>query len=354
MAVTRDTLRLADVLRDQLDGVVDNQTRDLVRAWAEAWDEVAPDLQTSLTELATAAEDGRITRAAVLRSSRLQQSLAVIADNLSTLATDAGVRITGDLDGIVNAAGRAQEDLVATQLPTDERELITGWDRVDDRQITAIVQRATEQITALTYPISNEAYDAVRRELVRGIAAGANPRATASRMVRRVEGRFNGGLNRALVISRTETLDAHRNAAMISHQANADVLAGWVWTCQLDRRSCPACFAMHGSIHEVTEPGPLGHQQCRCARTPKVKSWADLGIDVDEPADLTPDAVATFEAMSDDDKLAVLGQSRYDAWKRGDYPMDAWARRRSTDGWRDSYVPSTPPSGGRPAARLAS
>jgi hypothetical protein len=33
----------------------------------------------------------------------------------------------------------------------------------------------------------------------------------------------------------------------------------------------------------------------------------------------------------------VLGPSRYEAYKRGDYPMDKWSARRKNPGWRDSY-----------------
>jgi hypothetical protein len=42
------------------------------------------------------------------------------------------------------------------------------------------VQRTTEQITSDLWPLSSEADAVIRRELVRGIATGSNPRTTAS------------------------------------------------------------------------------------------------------------------------------------------------------------------------------
>jgi hypothetical protein len=99
------------------------------------------------------------------------------------------------------------------------------------------------------------------------------------------EGGFNGGLSRALTIARTETISAHREAAAVSHQENADTLAGWRWLCALSDRSCPACLAKNGELHPVSEPGPQGHANCRCSRVPVTKSWRDLGIDLDEPAE---------------------------------------------------------------------
>lgn len=41
MAVTNETLRQARRLRAQVDGTVDATVRDLVAAWARAWDEIA-------------------------------------------------------------------------------------------------------------------------------------------------------------------------------------------------------------------------------------------------------------------------------------------------------------------------
>jgi SPP1 gp7 family putative phage head morphogenesis protein len=349
MSISDETLRLTDALRLEIEQITNRQTHDLVAAWARAWDEVAGDLERALADLADAAGEDRITRAMVRRSERLTRALHVIADQLGTLAADANVLIVGDLRAVIDAAGTAQHSLISSQLPPDGQGLAVSWSRVDRDAIDAIVRRATEQITALTQPLSSEATAAVKRELVRGLSSGVNPRETARRMLQRTEGEFNGGLTRALTIARTETLDAHRAGAKLAQHANADVLQGWVWTAQLGARTCAACFGMHGSEHDLDEPGPLGHQNCRCARTPLTKTWAELGIDLPEPKSVIPDATSVFADLDPAEQLQVLGRGRFDAWKSGDLPMDQWAVRRSTDGWRDSYVP-VPVS----SARLAS
>jgi SPP1 gp7 family putative phage head morphogenesis protein len=359
MPVTPTTVRLAQSLRRDLLKVTDQQTRDLVAAWARAWDEVAADLDATLLELAAQAQYGVLSRATVLRSSRLRTSLDAAARRLTRVSDDAGVRIIGDLPDIVRAAGEAQEAIIASQLPPAERDALRGWDRVDARQLDAIVQRTTERITSNLWPVSAEADAAIRRELSRGIAAGSNPRATATRMLKRTEGRFNGGLSRALTIARTETLDAHRAAAQIVQRGNADVLAGWVWLAALSSRTCPACLAMNGTEHRLDEPGPLGHANCRCTRMPLVKPWRELGIEQAEPGGRTvPDAGNWFSKQPVKTQKQILGPARYAAWKRGDYPMGQWAARKSNPDWRASYVtsPVPPSSGGRPGAvdRLAS
>lgn len=348
MAATERTLRLNAQLRRDLEKITDAHTRTLTAAWVDAWDEVAPDLRAVLLEMLVSGD--KVTRAQLLRSERLRKALTVIASNLSELSKDAGVLITGDLAGVIDTAGSAQASVIDSQLPPRSPHLVNldAWSRVDERQIAAIVKRSTEQVTALTKPLSAEAYAAVRRELIRGVASGSNPRETARRMVARAEHRFNGGLTRALVISRTETLDAHRAAAQLGQQASADVLRGWQWVAELDSRTCPSCWAQHGSEHPLDEAGPLDHQQGRCARLPLAKSWRDLGIDLEEPRSLVLDAEATFGSLSAASQKEILGPARYDAWTRGDYPMSGWSRRHETDGWRPSYrVSPAPPSGGR-------
>lgn len=348
MAVTAETLRLQAEIRATLDRIVDNQTRDLVAAWADAWDEVAPDLTAALLEQLVAGET--ITRAQLLRSTRLRRALQVIRGQLEDLADQAGVRIVGDLQDVIDTAGAAQASVIDSQLPPNAGQLVDldAWSRVDAEQITAIVNRSTEQITSLTQPIPAEQYSVLRRELIRGVAAGSNPRETARRIMRRTEGRFNGGLTRALVISRTETLDAHREAARVGRMAHADVLGGWTWLAKLDSRTCPSCWAQHGSVHHVDEQGPDDHQQGRCTAMPTTKSWADLGLDIEEPPSLLPDAGEQFAALPRPEQLQILGPKRHAAWERGEFPMDSWSVRRTTDGWRDSYgVAPAPSSGGR-------
>jgi len=357
MAITERTLRLQAQLKAELDRILDAQTRDLVRAWVTAWDEIEPDLTAALLEQLVAGD--AVTRTQLLRSTRLRSALTVVRHQLEDLAAQAGIRITGDLGAVIDAAGGAQASVIDSQLPPHAEQLVDlqAWSRVDARQVTAIVERSTQQITSSLRPLAPQTYDVVRRELIRGVAAGSNPRETARRMVARANQRFEGqlGLTRALVISRTETLDAHRTAAALGQEQHADVLAGWEWLAELDSRTCPSCWGKHGSRHPLDEPGPFDHHQGRCTRCAVTKSWVDLGFDLPEPASLMPDAEARFNALSQAEQKQVLGPARYDAWAAGDFPMDSWSVRRSNDGWRDSWVPAKAPgqSGGRSSRTAA-
>lgn len=347
MAYTNRTRRLVSAVRADLAAITDQQTRDLVAAWVTAWNEVAPDLNAVLVDMLISGD--KITRAAMLRSSRLQQVLAIIANHLEQLTGDAHVRIVGDLRQVLDIAGGAQASIIDSQLPPHAGQLVDlqAWSRVDERALEAIVRRSTEQITSRLRPLSREADRAVRAELLRGFSAGSNPRQTAGRVLARAEGRFNGGLTRAMAIARTETLDASRAGGHIGRMQHADVLEGWEWHCELSRRSCPACIAQDGTLHPLDEPGPNDHVNGRCTAVPRTKSWADLGFDIAEPADLRQSGQDWFADQSADVQKSILGPGRYDAWRAGHYPPEAWSQTVHNADWRTSVQVSRTPAGYR-------
>ena len=342
MSITPDTLSILDQYRVAAARITDQQTRVLVAAWVEAWNTVADDVQDALDALTAT---GTPTRAQVRRSRKLAASLDALGAQLEDLAARTGIVVVGDLPSAMTLAGTTNTALIASQLPAlTGAALVVDWDRVNPRPLAAIITRTTHRIHASTLPLSDEAVTAMRRNLIRGLASGDNPRTTARRMLLDTEGRFNGGLTRALTISRTETLDAMRAATALSNEVNADVLGGWTWTATLSTRTCAACWAMHGTDFPLGTPGPEGHPNCRCTAVPRTLSWAELGfVGIEEPPSLFPDAEATFAALTPAQQLDILGPRRHAAWLAGDYPMDAWTVRRDNPDWRASWQVSRAP-----------
>jgi len=349
MPITRQTLRLSDELRVVIAGNVGRVTRDLVEAWVRAWEQIEDAWAKGIDDLVEASVDGRWPdQSQILRASRAQRALEVARREIIALADFAGVTVVTSLPDVVGPAAAWQARLIASQLPPvagDQASLAVGFDRVSADAIGAIVERSTEQITARTRFLEPHATEAMRQTLIRGVAIGDNPRTAARLMLRRAEGVFNGGLTRALGIARTEMLDAYRSGAAAGQFANADVLAGWVWTAQLDSRTCPSCWSMHGSEHPLDEMGPSDHQQGRCARVPKIKTWRELGFNLAEPVDLLPDARRVFAALPEATKLTIMGPARLHALNAGTASWSDLSMVRSTTGWRDSHVP-------RPAREL--
>jgi hypothetical protein len=207
--------------------------------------------------------------------------------------------------------------------------------------VDAIVRRTAEQINAKHWPLAAEATASMKRELIRGVVVGDNPRTAAARMVKNLEGEFNGGLTRALNLSRTEIIDAHRQAAEIGQEQHADVLDGWMWHAELRdmSRTCVSCIAKHGTIHPMSEPGPYDHQQGRCSRMPRTKSWAALGFALDEPDDEIVTGPQIFATLPRDQQEQILGRRRLELLDSGAITWADLSALRTTAGWRDSWGP---------------
>lgn len=324
------------MLAAALERITDQQTAAITMAWARAWSEVSVDLVDAVTEVL--ADAGRMSTMAVVRYQRLAQILAAIADVLEDLTAMAGLMITDSLGEVLSLAEEGTARLIAAQLVDDNFEARP----VAPDALTAIVRRTTQQVTSTLQPLADDTYSLVLRELTRGVAAGENPRATAVRMVDDATDMSNFGMNRALNVARTETLDAYREGARVSQLQHDDVLYGWVWIAHLGPRTCRSCLAMHGEVFTLAEAGPHDHQQGRCARTPVVKN------DDGEPdLDWIPDAIEHLMSLPVADQKAILGKKGYTEWLAGRFPPEMWVQMRNTPGWRPSFHPAPPP-GRRP------
>ena len=341
MAVTAETLQQIADNRREIGQLSDEQVRALVSQWTAAWDELKPEYQASITELLADAQDGYVSAAKIRANSRLKQALEVTRAQLDGLADAANLTISAAIPEAVDLGGIGGVSLMGTQLPdfatTGLVNTLTTWDMVDAESIAAIVERTTGRIEASTKPLPADIARLMKRELIRGVSVGDNPRTTARRIISRTEGNFYGGLTRAMTISRTEMLDASREGARTASVANEDILEAWRWSADFSARTCPACLSKNGTRFPVTAPGPEGHPNCRCARVPVTKTWRELGFDIDEPADVFPDAEQWYDNLTDDTKARIMGRERMDLLNSGSIGFDDLSTLKHNDDWRDSW-----------------
>jgi len=337
MAVTADTLRIVDRLRAQLVALTDAQTFALTKAWVEAWDTLAPDFQAAVVELVAAG--GNVPQSVVAKNIRLRDALQTSRAMLDELARTTETLVVNDVGQAVLDAVDGHAALIGSQLPPNTTAVGVSFTRMSTDALAAIVERTTKQIHSSTRPLPADVEAVMKRELIRGIAVGDNPNRTAARILKQAEGRFNGGLTRALTISRTEMLDAHRAATKASEQANKTILEEWEWHADLGARTCPSCWAKHGTRYPLDEDGPNDHQNGRCTRVTVTKSWADLGFTgIDEPASVTPDAQAAFNNLTPETQREIMGAQRLELLQSGKVAWADLTAVKQNDGWRDSNV----------------
>lgn len=345
--MTANQRTLTELLRQRhvIDRIQDDQTRMLAQHWAHTWDAIESELATTTLALAQLDDDSKAS--AAIRNVKARDALAIATEGLTDCLATSNLNAADVARRLINQATSDQDALITTQLPAGHTINLAS---VDARQIDAIMRRTLDQITVRHWHLNKAATASMKRNLAVGVTLGRNPKQVAEHMVNMVQGDFEGGLARALVIARTEQLDAYRAAAQAHHNTNRGVLQGWQWYAELDHRTCASCISHHGELRPLDDPGPLDHHQGRCSRLPVTKTWGQLGFDdIDEPPTaLDEDAgYQWFQNQPETMQKNILGPKRYDAWTGGRYPVDDWTIRkhhwsRDENGkivqdWRDSY-----------------
>lgn len=166
--------------------------------------------------------------------------------------------------------------------------------------------------------IAPDTSKAAQDALAYGIGRGQSPRVVA-REFRKVA---SIPLDRALTISRTEILRAYRTASSDWYKANADVIGGWTWVAELDKRTCVACAAMNGTQHTVDESQDA-HVNCRCTQSPFTKSWKDLGFEEMDAFERSPgpSPEEAFGALDEASQRAIMGETRHNLYKAGEITL---------------------------------
>lgn len=128
-------------------------------------------------------------------------------------------------------------------------------------------------------------------------------------------------------------------------QDNSDVVAANEYSSSLDRKTCLVCGSLDGLRWENVTNKPIGHSvryspptrhwRCRCSMVPVLKTWAELGVNMDELPDGTRASMEgqvndkTFEdwlkrKTETDPTFAdrTLGKGRAELWRNGKITMD--------------------------------
>lgn len=256
------------------------------------------------------------------REARLNALIVQAEAEFGRWAQWASRRIRNEFPDVVAAAEAHAAQLAAAMAPSSDAAQIVAatWNRISHRALAEIVAATSRPspVMALFDQLGVHAADTVASGLRQGVAQGRNPKKTA----REIRDALGGDLNRALTIARTETLRAYREATRQTYLENDDIVDGWVWTAHPSARTCAACWGMDGTHHKLDEE--LGsHPRCRCTMVPDLKEWGDIhpalaGLDeVDHPT-----GAERFAELPEADQRAILGPSRYEAYKDGRLTID--------------------------------
>ena len=167
---------------------------------------------------------------------------------------------------------------------------------------------------------------------------------TTPQIVKRVRGVLDISKRNAETLVHTSVQSVANTTREKIFADNDDVISGKEWSSALDRRTCPTCGALDGK-RWTTDSKPIGHSmvyqippkhfRCRCSMIPVLKTWKELGINMDELSDNTR---ASMEGQVTDKTFAdwlarktetdpsfadrTLGKGRAELWRNNKITMD--------------------------------
>lgn len=288
----------------------------MLAAYAEAWRAI----ERALAELGAQIDAARAAGQPVgvswlYQQDRLAHLVAQVQAQIAGLALIATAATRQAQADAVRAAATDTPQQIAAALGPPPAGVTISFDRLPAEALTDLVGFASDgsPLADLFDQLGPAATVAARNTLIRSVAIGEGARQTA----RRLKDAADLSMVRALTITRTETLRAFRETQQRTMQANAEVVEAWVWHSALGRRTCAFCWAMHGTVHPLTERMAT-HPNCRCTMIPQTKTWAQLGVSgVLETRVEVESGDAVFARLSEGEALAILGPGKFRLYQEG-------------------------------------
>lgn len=150
-----------------------------------------------------------------------------------------------------------------------------------------------------------------------------------------VPGVYDGGVmttdtRETEMFARTAIMHVGNSARDAFYEANADIVKAYMRVEVLDERTCIECGIADGRTYKVDEPRPSlpAHPACRGFHAPILKSYRELGVDIDElPAGVRASmdgAVPQYKTWRDvvaegspARQAAILGPTRARLYRNG-------------------------------------
>jgi hypothetical protein len=253
--------------------------------------------------------------------------------------------VVDDVVGVAQTRGveqgaEAAQQMMLDMFPAELRSSITPvLQRMPKEAITALVGALQQEspLASITLAKWGERTSRIVSErLVSGLTRGIGSRKTAREIMAALDDPLGMPLSKALTIARTETNRAFRSATKETYARNPHIVKGWTWGANVngDPAPCLACWAMHGTVHPVTED-LADHPNGRCVMLPVTPSFREMGLDVEEPDQAIPTGEQEFNALPEAQQREIMGERRYAAYKDGKFKFADMARTEHSDTWGD-------------------
>lgn len=317
-----DLITTADQFRRALLKRERKAARRLIEAYGLIWQRLLKNISSLTQQIEAARARGEIVNQFwLIRQDRYFALLAQTQIEMRKFAEFSEATITRQQELAVKAG--LSNSIALMEATAEGAGLATAFNKLPVSAVENLVGNLGDgsPLRTLLNQIPSAGRQIVEQGLIQGVALGRNPRAIASE----IRKGLGGNLNRALNISRTETLRAYRTATIQTYRANSDVVTGWYWRSSRSRRSCVACIALDGTFWPVNQP-MRPHARCRCSLIPAVR-----GVTVDKGS-------TWFNRQDADTQKAIIGtDAGYKALKSGELKLQDFVGLSRNPLWGDAY-----------------
>lgn len=272
------------------------QSLAMAKQWKEIEDRLWKYFEALLDDIE---KNGAKTQSQIYRLSRYQDMIKIAQEEIGKYEKWANASITEQQKRSIDLGTRAA------------LESLNGWEDIK-KNPTFINSLAVQNIVGMcadgsplfsvlkNRAIATDAIEGLTNALTEGVALGYNPKKTAGKMA---DG-LAQGLNKALVIARTEQIRSYREATRETYQELG--VTHYQRHCAFSDRTCVACLALDGQIVEVHEDF-ASHPECRCSMTPIVPGLTEERAGGKE----------WFEKQNEEMQKSILGPGRYELYQQG-------------------------------------
>lgn len=262
---------------------------------------------------------------------------ATLVRSITTVATRVGVASYLTHNAITSFDGRVVPFNSVALSATQMRSLVEDTP-VGGHLLSEWVDRTFDQAVV----------SGIREEILAGRMLGEG----YEELVSRITDGFNIVRRDAITLTRTYVQSANVGAMEAVYEANREVVKGVRWSAVMEigtrpgRGTCLRCAALDGQEFKWGEPRPPCpmHARCRCVLVPWMRTWRELGLDVEEMeevyqpwtrrTDVNIDAgrrghtiiesgfhqgnfASWFNRLSQDDQLNIVGPGRLSLIRSG-------------------------------------
>lgn len=155
--------------------------------------------------------------------------------------------------------------------------------------------------------------EAIRGAVRLGMVEGESIDQIVRRLIGTRANRYSDGIierhrRGAEAMVRTIVNHTSNQATQMLYAGNQDLVKGWTFVSTLDSRTTVTCASLSGTEWPIGKgPIPPRHVNCRSASVPRVATWKELGIDLDE---MPPSVRASKDGP-------VAADITFDAWLQG-------------------------------------